>query len=66
MGNDGWPRWHRDLGGSIGGRMGQRVVWDPRIKGFIHDWVARRHEVIQWFIWDPGIGVRMHFLVNSC
>ena len=22
--------------------------------------------MIQWFIWDPGIGVRMHFLVVSC
>ena len=46
--------------------ISQRVVWDPSIKGSIHDWVARRHEVIQWFIWDLGIGVRMHFLANSC
>ena len=22
--------------------------------------------MIQWFIWDPGIGVRMHFIVDSC
>ena len=22
--------------------------------------------MIQWFIWDPGIGVWMHFLVDSC
>ena len=36
--------------------ISQRVVWDPGIEGSIHDWVARRHEVIQWFIWDPGIG----------
>ena len=21
--------------------------------------------MIQWFIWDPGIGIRMHFLVDS-
>ena len=45
--------------------INQRVVWDPSIKGSIHDWVARRREVIQWFIWDPGIGIRMHFLVDS-
>ena len=46
--------------------ISQRVVWNPDIKGSIHDWVARRHEVTQWFIWDPGIGVRMQFLVDSC
>ena len=22
--------------------------------------------MIQWFIWDLGIGVRMHFFVDSC
>ena len=66
MGNDGWPRWHWDLGGSISGKMGQRVVWDPSIEGPIHDWVVRRQEVIQWFIWDPGIGARMHFTVDNC
>ena len=26
--------------------ISQRVVWYPGIKGSIHDWVARRHEVI--------------------
>ena len=26
--------------------ISQRVVWDLGIKGSIHDWVARRHEVI--------------------
>ena len=57
MGNDGWPRWHWDPGGSIGGRMGQRVVWDLGIEGSIHDWVVRMHEVIQWFVWDLDIGV---------
>ena len=66
MGNDGWPRWHWVPSGSIGGRMGQRVVWDLGIEGSIHDWVVRRHEVIQWLIWDPGISVQMHFIVNSC
>ena len=45
--------------------ISERVVWDPSIKGSIHYWVARRREVIQWFIWDPGIGIRMHFLVDS-
>ena len=66
MGNDGWPRWNWDRGGSVGGRMGQMVGWDLSIKGSIHDWVVRRHEVIHWFTWDPGIGVRMHFTVDSC
>ena len=46
--------------------ISQRVVWDPGIKGSIHDWVERRHEVIQRFIWDPDIGVWMHILVDSC
>ena len=46
--------------------ISQRVVWDPGIKGSIHYWVARRHEVIQWFIWDLGIGVQMPFLVDNC
>ena len=46
--------------------ISQRVVWDIGIKGSIHDQVARRHEVIEWFIWDPRIGVSMHFLVDSC
>ena len=46
--------------------ISQMVVWDPSIKGSIHDLVARRHEVIQWFIWDPSIAVQMHFVVNSC
>ena len=46
--------------------ISQRVVQDPGIKASIHDWVARRHEVIQWFIWDHGISVQMHFLVDSC
>ena len=44
----------------------QRDVWDPSIEGSIHVWVVRRHEVIHWFTWDPGIGVRMHFTVDSC
>ena len=46
--------------------LNQRVFWDPGIKGSIHDWVVRRHEVIQWFIWDLGIGVRVHFTVGNC
>ena len=45
--------------------MGQRVVWDLGIEGSIHDWVVRGHEVIQWFIWNPGIGVCMCFIVDS-
>ena len=45
--------------------ISQRVVWDPGIKGSIYDGVARRHEVIQWFIWDLGIGVQIHFLVDN-
>lgn len=27
MGDDGWPWWHRDLGGFVCGRMSQRLVW---------------------------------------
>lgn len=26
-------RWHWDPGESIGGRIGQRIVWDPGIEG---------------------------------
>ena len=42
-------------GPSIGGRMSQRFVWDPGIKGSIHDGMAWRYDVTQRFIWDPGI-----------
>jgi len=43
MGNDLWPGWH----------------WYPGIEGSIHNWVAQRHDIEKWFIWDPGIGVNM-------
>lgn len=35
MGNDDWARWLWDPGGSIDGKLSQRLVLDPGIKGSI-------------------------------
>lgn len=55
-------RWHSDLGKSIEGMIGRRIVWDPRIKGSIQDHIAWRHGIAHWFVGDPGINVRMLLL----
>lgn len=38
-------RWHWNLGESIEGRIGWRIVWDPRIEGSIHNHLAWRHGI---------------------
>ena len=71
-------RWHWDLGESIGGGngqrivqdpgksieggIGQRIVWDPAIKGSIQDHSTWRVRTIHQVVWDPGINVQMFLL----
>jgi len=40
--------WHWHLGGSIASRLGQKCVS-----------LAWRHDVTQWFIWDPVTSIQM-------
>lgn len=49
----------QDLGGSMDGILSQLFIWGPSILALIHVLLARMHDMVQWFIWDPSISLQM-------